>query len=45
MWQMFLWLTAIWIAFAIWSSLSRANERMEESQRLVPVRSKRSKAD
>jgi hypothetical protein len=36
MWQMFLWIAAIWIGFAIWSSLSRANEKMEASQRLVP---------
>jgi hypothetical protein len=45
MWQMFLWVAAIWIAFAIWSSLSRANEKMQASQQLVPVRFKRAKAD
>jgi hypothetical protein len=36
MWQMFLWVAAICIAFAIWSSLSRANEKMEATQRVVP---------
>jgi hypothetical protein len=38
---MFLWATAISIAFAIWSSLSRANEKMEATQRPVPMRIKR----
>jgi hypothetical protein len=37
MWQMLLWVAAIWIAFAIWSSLSRENEKMEASLRPVPV--------
>lgn len=36
MWQMFLSIAAISVAFAIWSSLSRANEKMEANQRLVP---------
>jgi hypothetical protein len=44
MWQMFLWVAAISIAFAIWGSLSRANEKMEASQRVVPVRIKRPRA-
>jgi hypothetical protein len=43
--EILLWVTAIWIAFAIWSSLSQANEKMETTQCLVPVRIKRSKAD
>lgn len=35
MWQMLLWIAAICIAFAIWSSLSRANEKLEATQRVV----------
>jgi hypothetical protein len=41
MWQTFLWASAIWVAFSIWNSLSRANEKMEQSQRPVVMRAKR----
>jgi hypothetical protein len=41
MWQTFLWASAIGVAFSIWNSLSRANAKMEESQRLLVVRAKR----
>jgi hypothetical protein len=41
MWQTFLWASAISVAFAIWNSLSRANAKMEESQRALLVQAKR----
>lgn len=36
MWQVFLWVSAIVVAFGIWDSLSRSNAKLESLQQVVP---------
>jgi hypothetical protein len=45
MWQMILYVAAISVAFGIWRSLTRINEKMVESDRYVAVRAKRNEND